>query len=461
MSFFRGLLAEEMESVRFEIAVLRREVEFVRRDMAFLQGKISMQSPTQLDVQSLRSEVVSGEEGIMSLHRLPTGCSSVSAPRWPDLQSISPRHVGEERAVSLQPYTDLPRQLTDASSLSAWTCEQRTALMDAFSEYVTPTNSVLLNVDPRFIHVLFVAGGVESFAGTSQCYGCLPAWTCVVVCVWVTMAYMTGVKTYAVLADPISYKADIYKSIAWACFFAASLVHWLSALYLRSQVAPLGVYCIPIIRLAVLGLCNSVVGTSFNLITRNGGPPLTSIMWTCCCCAAVGTHVISAVLLQADLNELRQALKLLAHHDAMSLHRVAWSELRKKKNRWIVFLLLHLVPEMICMVLFTIAALQYIRDHEWRDVVDSISSLFAVLFMMLCQIIPIVSYNEAVVRTRLRLEEFTTMQRFNRLPVEFTFFGVTIAKRSFYYLLVAGVSSAMSFLMRELLIVFLFTPKKQ
>jgi len=93
--------------------------------------------------------------------------------------------------------------------------------------------------------------------------------------------------------------------------------------------------------------------------------------------------------------------------------------------------------------------------------VDSISSLFSVLFMMLCQVIPIVSYNEAVVRTRLRLEEFTTMQRFNRLPVEFTFFGVTIAKRSFYYLLIAGVSSAMSFLMRELLIVFLFTPKKQ
>jgi len=442
-------LAEEMESVRFEIAVLRREVEFVRRDMAFLQGKMS----TQFDVQSVRSEVVSGEEGTVSLHRLPTECSSVSAPSWPDLQSISPRHVGEQQAVSFT------RQLTDASTLSAWTC--RTALMDAFSEYVTPTNSVLLNVDPRVIRVLFVAGGVETFAGTSQCYGCLPAWTSVILCVWLAMAYMTGLKTYVVLADPISHKADIYKSIAWACFFTASLVHWLSALYLRSQVVPLGVYCIPIVRLAVLGLCNSVAGTSFNIITKNGAPPLTAILWTCSCCAAVGTHVISAVLLQADLNELRQALKLLAHHDAMSAHRVAWSELRKKKNRWMVFLLLHLVPEMICMVLFTIAALQYVRDHEWRDVVDSISSLFAVLFMMLCEIIPIVSYNEAVVRTRLRLEEFTTMQRFNRLPVEFTFFGVTIAKRSFYYLLIAGVSSAMSFLMRELLIVFLFTPKKQ
>jgi len=421
-----------------------------------------MQSPMQFHIQSCRSEHASVDEGVMSTQPVQRGSSSVSARTVPDLQSLTSKIVGEEeKAVSLQHYNHFQRQQMDNSSLSAWTWGHRTALMDAASEHVTPANSVLHSVDPRFVNMLFVAGGVETFGGTSHCCGCLMVWTIIIAIVWATLAYITCIKTYAVLADPFSIKADSYKSIAWACFFFASLVHWLSALYLRSQVVPRGLYCVPIARLAILSVCNSVAGTSFNLVTNNAGPPLIAILWTCAFCAAVGAHVTSAVLLQADIDELRQALKLLAHHDAMSAHRVAWSELGKKKNRWMVFLLLHLVPEMICMVLFTIAALQYVRDHEWRDVVDSISSLFSVLFMMLCQVIPIVSYNEAVVRTRLRLEEFTTMQRFNRLPVEFTFFGVTIAKRSFYYLLIAGVSSAMSFLMRELLIVFLFTPKKQ
>merc|ERR1712136_14981 len=355
-------------------------------------------------------EHASVDEGVMSTQPVQRGSSSVSARTVPDLQSLTSKIVGEEeKAVSLQHYNHFQRQQMDNSSLSAWTWGHRTALMDAASEHVTPANSVLHSVDPRFVNMLFVAGGVETFGGTSHCGGCLMVWTIIIAIVWATLAYITCIKTYAVLADPFSIKADSYKSIAWACFFFASLVHWLSALYLRSQVVPRGLYCVPIARLAILSVCNSVAGTSFNLVTNNAGPPLIAILWTCAFCAAVGAHVTSAVLLQADIDELRQALKLLAH----------------------------LVPEMICMVLFTIAALQYVRDHEWRDVVDSISSLFAVLFMMLCEIIPIVSYNEAVVRTRLRLEEFTTMQRFNRLPVEFTFFGVTIAKRSFYYLLIA------------------------
>ena len=153
----------------------------------------------------------------------------------------------------------------------------------------------------------------------------------------------------------------------------------------------------------------------------------------------------AAVIFQDECFALCKAVnnrcnKSISPGDHSRLHKHA----QETKRRWRPFLLLHLMPEFGAIALYTFSGLIETRSHNWLGLVEQSGHVISTLMYVFSQVVPLVTYNEAVLQAKLALEEFASLQRLNRAPLEFSVCGIVMGKSTFRFFLIAGITSALS-----------------
>lgn len=162
----------------------------------------------------------------------------------------------------------------------------------------------------------------------------------------------------------------------------------------------------------------------------------------------VATHLATALLLQADCARVIAAVEEIASSPRQL--EVAISQVRQLRCRWSTFVAFHFVFEPLGMVLLLLDAFFVTKEHQWGEVLWLSLGLFAILCLILCQVLPLVAYHEAVRYARQHVDDFPTAQRLNREPLEFTVLGTIIDRAAFQRFFAAGTCSILSILARKL-----------
>ena len=79
-----------------------------------------------------------------------------------------------------------------------------------------------------------------------------------------------------------------------------------------------------------------------------------------------------------------------------------------------------------------------------------VGDVFKVFLLMLCQMYPLVAYNEGVVHTRHCVEHFPMLQRLKREALEFRILGQVVDKATFRRYFMSGCGSIMVVLAKNL-----------
>jgi len=99
------------------------------------------------------------------------------------------------------------------------------------------------------------------------------------------------------------------------------------------------------------------------------------------------------------------------------------------------------MPEFGAIALYTFSGLIETRSHNWLGLVEQSGHVISTLMYVFS---PLVTYNEAVLQAKLALEEFASLQRLNRAPLEFSVCGIVMGRSTFRFFLIAGITSALS-----------------
>ena len=241
--------------------------------------------------------------------------------------------------------------------------------------------------------------------------------------------------------------AELYSILMWL----VTMVHWICVLAVRPQCSLQGVRAKAI--LLFVGVCvalNVVVQTvtdvaacpHFDLVFVGDflltqlGPPMV-----------YATHVATALLFQADCTRATSAIMHLTRSAANYDRAVVL--VRLLKRRWHTFLRLHFLLEGSALALLIISAFLFSKLHLWVDVVTYCVGSASLLCLTMCQLYPLIEYNEAVARTRLMTDDYAMAQRLNREPFEFRVLQMVIDRGTFHGLVWAGVGSIMSALVKK------------
>lgn len=136
-------------------------------------------------------------------------------------------------------------------------------------------------------------------------------------------------------------------------------------------------------------------------------------------------------------------------------HEELSQNVRDTSRRWTVFLIMHSILEISACVLYTVSGLLDSRTRYWPGLGVQSGRVLSTLCFVLSQAYPIVTYNEKVWEAKFALEEFLSAQLLNRMPVEFTVGGVVVNRNTFKVILCAGATSAMSGLIKYLMILLM------
>ena len=241
---------------------------------------------------------------------------------------------------------------------------------------------------------------------------------------------------------------------AYSGFFllwASCMVHWVCTLVLRhcsfrgeKYTIIFLQFCVPISSL--VGVTSAI---TLSLVLRHRWPDVPNVMswvgFVFLKCMLVATHLATALMLQADCGRLIPSLKRVVHgHDAV------FSQVRQVKQRWRPFLGFQLTLELLAMVLLFLRAFLFLEMKTWSKLLVFVGDIFQVFFLVLFQVYPLVAYNEAVVRTRHRVEHFPMRQRFRREALEFRILGQVVDKATFRTCLMSGCASIMVVLVKKL-----------
>jgi len=245
------------------------------------------------------------------------------------------------------------------------------------------------------------------------------------------------------------------KVFGWSLCFFASWVQWLNTLVLFRTRPCRGfkkVALQPLLRWFALGVCSIFIGNFVPVFWLHiSAWDFLRATWTVVYSINACFHLASALLLQSDMCALRRELRQLSGTGTpdRTAHELVLMDVHGTKRRWFSFLLFHLIPEIAALGLFVVSAFLDATRRNVPDVIADGSNIAYFLCVMLCQLTPLVEYNEAVRRAKLRVEEFVVLQRFLRLPLEFKIFGVAYYRRSFNAFLATGMSGACSVLARR------------
>ena len=157
----------------------------------------------------------------------------------------------------------------------------------------------------------------------------------------------------------------------------------------------------------------------------------------------------AAVVFQGECWAMCRAVN---HHCNRSIspgdHDQLHQHVRAARWRWRPFLILHLVPEFCAIALYTFSGLMETRSRNWTGLLIESGNVISTLMFVLSQVVPLVTYNETVLQAKLALEEFPSLQRLSRAPLDFSVCGIVIGRSTFRFFLAAGITSALSGLIK-------------
>ena len=389
-----------MEVVHQEIHELRSEVASVRAQMQTMEGVIA--SLVKL----------SSSHGVMS-------------------------QEGTSHGGALQKKDRSPRVRTFEQECSVGSTQGFVSLVDFEGD---------LDCEPRAARVLFgILGASTAPHHIRTCLRVVLGAVMVLILanlVWSTLEVVTRVA----MGEALQAYSGFF--LLWA----SCMVHWVCTLVLRPRCSFRGdKYTIIIILFCVT--ISSVVGVTsgitLSLVLRHGWPDVPNVMtwvglvflkWM-----LVATHFATALMLQADCGRLTLSLKRVVDGpDAV------FSHVRQVKRRWRPFLGLQLAVELLAMVLFLLRALLFLKTRTWSELVVTVGDIFQVFLLILCQVYPLVAYNEAVMDTRHRVEHFAMLQRLRREALEFRILGQVFDKATFQTYLASGCGSIIVVLVKKL-----------
>ena len=240
---------------------------------------------------------------------------------------------------------------------------------------------------------------------------------------------------------------DFYPILIWF----ATMGHWICVLSVRPQCSLQGVRAKAIllfvgvcVALSVVALTVIPVAMSRHVdwvfVEGNLLDQLRLLM-------VYATHVATALLFQADCTRATSAIMNLTRSAANYDRAVVL--VRLLKRRWHTFLRLHFLLEGSALALLIIGAFFFSKQHLWFDVVLYCFGSASSLCLAMCQLYPLIEYNEAVARTRLMIDDYAMAQRLNREPFEFRVLQMVIDRGTFHGLVWAGVGSIMSVLVKK------------
>lgn len=281
------------------------------------------------------------------------------------------------------------------------------------------------------LNILFHLMGADLRKNKNCCF----ALTWVAVFVYFVTWWLRGARREWNNADLCKYSGDML-------FFIAALIHWLSCILLWPRCSPSKLCGVVLLFVGASVCLFSSVGIVQNLIPGMGhtgewvlSTPVLLLNFMSC-----WSHAASALLFQGDCDALSGSLLRLPAGAAYD--RFAF-KVQVIKTRWRMFLLMHLVPEFCAMALYTFSAVLASKRCNWKDILVHSMFTIAAMCLMLCQLVPLVAYNEAV-NARLVLENHPTTERFNRKRMAWTFLGMAFERRYFAVLFSAGASSSFS-----------------
>jgi hypothetical protein len=121
-----------------------------------------------------------------------------------------------------------------------------------------------------------------------------------------------------------------------------------------------------------------------------------------------------------------------------------YAKVCEAKCRWRLSLVVELGGGVSAVGLHVLSFFLDTMTSQWASVVLVSGHLASDFCLLLCNVIPIAAYNEAVIRTRLSVEHFPTAQRLSREPVEFSILSLVVERSYFRAFLISGVSSSLS-----------------
>ena len=260
--------------------------------------------------------------------------------------------------------------------------------------------------------------------------------------VWSTMEIVTRVA----VEDAVQAYSGLF--LLWA----SCTVHWVCTLVLRPQCSFRGdEFTVTILQLcvAITSLSGVTSAISLSLVLRHRWPEIPNVMtWVRAVFLKwmlVATHLATALMLQADCGCLIPSLKRVVHgHDAV------FSQVRQVKRRWRPFLGLQLALELLALVLLFLRAFFFLKMQTWSEMAVLVGDVFTVFLLMLCQVYPLVAYNEGVVHTRHCVEHFPMLQRLKREALEFRILGQVVDKATFQRYFMSGCGSITVILAKNL-----------
>jgi len=428
--------------MRLEIQTLKKEMQAVQRYLQEMKSKpTSMTTESEfVDFPSSFSDCSSGEETLGGVP-LEVSLGVIASPTTRATLEVASGAVASPTARATGS-RQLPLMSYRTEFSSGWRQGSRWQ----------PTMIQRQNVDNGVVSTYMRVVGAD-------CRTCSvwSAWSSVVAILYGAAAVEVLVNNnwWSPSESWVSSFAWRCKVFGWSLCFLASWVQWLNTLVLFRTRPCRGfkkVALQPLLRWFALGVCSLVIGNFVPVFWLHiSAWDFLRATWTVVYSINACFHLASALLLQSDMCALRRALRQLSGTGTpdRAAHERVLMDVHGTKRRWFSFLLFHLIPEIAALGLFVVSAFLDATRRNVPDVIADGSNIAYFLCVMLCQLTPLVEYNEAVRRAKLRVEEFVVLQRFLRLPLEFKIFGVAYYRRSFNAFLATGMSGACSVLARR------------